>query len=456
MTRDRMVLPWAAAGAAGLLAVSAAVAAGRAGDPMLAYLLVAGVLALPAGLAVAGAVSPAVTICAGLALSVFSGNFGRLGVPIGIDRVLVVTGIAAVLVRELRSEQPRVRVTWLHVCLALVLAYAGLNAVFAGTLGGNEPFFGLLDYLGVIPFALFLVAPAAFPGPAERRLLLGTLVGVGLYLGVTALLETAGPSSLIVPAYIADPSVGIHYGRARGPFVEAAGNGLALYMCGVACAVALAQWRRHRWLPALGLLLCAMGIEFTLTRQVWLGAAAATSVAVLAHPVLRRWIVPLAVLGATVVAAGLAVVPGFSDKADTRFASKRPVWDRLNSDDAALRMIADRPLAGFGWYRFGDASRDYYRLAADRALTTVGRAHNVFLGYAAELGVLAVLAWVACLLAALVGALRRRGPPDLDVWRAGLVAVAVAWLIVANFTPMGYAFVHSVLWLWAGLCWSRT
>jgi O-antigen ligase len=85
----------------------------------------------------------------------------------------------------------------------------------------------------------------------------------------------------------------------------------------------------------------------------------------------------------------------------------------------------------------------------------VGRAHNVFLGYAAELGVLAVLAWIACLLAAVGGGLRRRGPPDLGVWRAGLVAVAVAWLVVANFTPMGYAFVHSVLWLWAGLCWSR-
>jgi putative inorganic carbon (hco3(-)) transporter len=456
MTRDRLLLPWAAAGIAGLLALSAAVTAGRAGDPTLAFVLAVGALALPAGVVVAGAVNPAVTICAGLALSVFSGQFSQLGIPIGIDRVLIVTGLAAVLVRELRAEQPRVRVTWLHVCFALLLAYAGLNAVFAGTLTGDEPFFGLLDYLGVIPFALFLLAPAAFPGPGERRLLLGTLVGVGLYLGITAVLETTGPDALVFPGYIADPTVGIHYGRARGPFVEAAGNGLALFICGVACAMALVQWRRHRWLAALGLVLCAVGIEFTLTRQVWLAAAVATLVAMLVHPVLRRWVVPAAVLGATVVAAGLLLVPGFTGKAESRFASKRPVWDRLNSNDAALRMAADKPLAGFGWYRFGDSSRDYYRLAADRALTAVGRAHNVLLGYAAELGVLAALIWLACLAAAIGRALRRRGPPDLDVWRAGLVAVTVAWLIVANFTPMGYAFVHSALWLWAGLCWSRT
>jgi O-antigen ligase len=338
----------------------------------------------------------------------------------------------------------------------VLLAYAGVNATLTGTLTGNEPFFGLLDYFGVVPFALFLLAPAAFPGPRERRLLLGTLVGVGIYLGITALLETTGPSGLVFPAYIADPTVGIHFGRARGPFVEAAGNGLALFMCGVACALALALWRRHRWIPALGLLLCGLGIEFTLTRQVWLAAGVATIVAMLAHRRLRAWAVPTAVVGAAVAVAALTLVPGLSRKADERVASQRPVWDRLNSDDAALRMIADRPLAGFGWYRFGDASRDFYRLAPDRPLTTVGRPHNVFLGFAAELGVFAVLAWVACLAAALVSALRRRGPPSLDAWRAGLVAVAVAWLIVANFTPMGYAFVHSVLWLWAGLCWSRT
>lgn len=456
MIRDRTILPWAAAAAATLVAVAAALAADRQGDVTLAYLLAAGVLCVPAGLALANAVNPAVTICAGLALSVFSGQFGRLGVPIGIDRVLIVAGVVAVLVHEVRSDRPAIRIGWLHICLALLLAYAGLNAVFAGTLGGNEPFFGLLDYLGVIPIALFVVAPAAFPGPRERRMLMGTLVGVGLYLGVTALLETTGPSALIFPGYIADPSAGIHFGRARGPFLEAAGNGLALLMCGVAAAMALAQWRRRRGLAVAVLLLCVIGIEFTLTRQIWLAAAAATLIAMLAHPVLRRWTLPAGVLAVTVVAAALLLVPGLTGKAGDRFDSERPVWDRLNSNDAALRMIADRPLSGFGWYRFGDASRDYYRLAPDRALTTVGRAHNVFLGVAAELGALAALAWIACLLAALAGALRRRGPPDLDVWRAGLVAVAVGWVVVANFTPMGYAFAHSLLWLWIGICWSRT
>ena len=456
MTSARAPFGLAAAGAAGLLALAcAALLAGR-DAPVAAFAAAAVVLAVPAGLVVARAVAPAATVCAGLALSVFSGQFDQIGLPIGPDRVLLVAGVAAALVREVTAEQRRVRPTWLHAALAGLLAYAGLSAVWSGTLLANEPFFALLDYFGVVPFALFALAPAIFPGPRERAMLAGTLAAVGLYLGVVALLETTGPAALIVPGYIADPSVGIHFGRARGPFVEAAGNGLGLFICGVAAAVALGGRPRCPGLAAAALVLCGLGVIFTLTRQVWLAAALGALAALLTRPVLRRWALPTGVLAVAGVAAVLMVVPGFSGKAQDRFASTRPVWDRLNSNAAALRMAAERPLTGFGFYRFAAESGPYYRLAPDRALTTVGRAHNVFLGQAAELGMLMVLAWLACLGAALARALPRRGPPDLDRWRTGLVAVAVGWLVVANFTPMGYAFAHSALWLWTGLCWSRT
>ena len=52
------------------------------------------------------------------------------------------------------------------------------------------------------------------------------LVAVGAYLGITAFLQEVNLDQLVFPAYITDPSVGIHADRARGPFVEAAANGL--------------------------------------------------------------------------------------------------------------------------------------------------------------------------------------------------------------------------------------
>jgi hypothetical protein len=33
--------------------------------------------------------------------------------------------------------------------------------------------------------------------------------------------------------------------------------------------------------------------------------------------------------------------------------------------------------------------------------------------------------------------------------------VAVNWLVIANFTPLGYAFANHVLWLWAGVVCAR-
>ena len=455
MIRARSTLPWLGAAGAALLAAAVGAAVTQRSGLADGYQVVAALLALGAAGLLVATVEPAVTISAGIALSVFAGQFERLGSPIGLDRLTLVAGILAVLVREFRSDEPRLRTRGVHLVLAAILMVTALSALFTGTLAKKDPFFAYVDYLGVVPFALFWVAPAAFPGPRERRILLTTLVGVGIYLGATAFLETVGPTALVFPRYIMDPSVGIHWGRARGPFVEAAGNGLSLYLCAVAAAVAIPQWRR-KWIPVLALALSVTGVVFCLTRQIWLGAAIGTVVAMLAHHRLRAWLIPAAVVAAIGVLALLAFVPGFQARAHTRLNDRQPVWDRLNSNAATLRMIEERPLTGFGWYSFASRGTPYYRLADDRPLTTVGRPHNVFLSYGAELGMVVLVVWLGALFVAIGGGLRRRGPPDLDYWRTGLLAVGICWLVVASFSPMGYAFDHALLWLWAGLTWSRT
>jgi putative inorganic carbon (hco3(-)) transporter len=453
--RERLASPALPVSGAALLAALAGAAVTTRFGPADGFLAFAVTAACLAGVAIAAVVPPAMMISAGLSLEIFSGEFQHLGSPIGIDRVVLVIGILAAVLRDLRAPQRRLQVWRIHLVLAAIAGYAIVSALFDHQLTVNESFFGLVDYLGLIPFALFFVAPAAFPGPAERRILIGSLTVVGLYLGVTSILEITGPHALVLPPYINNPNIGIHWGRARGPFVEAAGNGLSMFICIVASAIALVQWRRRRWLPALSIAVCAIGIVFTLTRQIWLAAAIATIVTMLLQPRLRRWALPLAAVGAAGILVVLIAVPGFQTRASGRLDDKGPVWDRLNSDAAAVRMVEQRPLTGWGWYSFGKESLPFYRLAADRPVTTVGRVHNIFLGYATELGVLPTLVWMGTLAYVVLTGLRRRGPPDLDHWRVGLVAVSIAWLVVANFTPMGYAFDHSALWLWAGICWGR-
>jgi O-antigen ligase len=114
-------------------------------------------------------------------------------------------------------------------------------------------------------------------------------------------------------------------------------------------------------------------------------------------------------------------------------------------------MTEARPALGFGWGDFGTASIPYYRLAATYPLTSVGDAHNVPLSNASELGLLGMGLWLMILVMGLGGAALKRQPPELEPWRLGLIAVAVAWFIQANFTPLDYAFDNYVVWMWAGL-----
>jgi O-antigen ligase len=336
-----------------------------------------------------------------------------------------------------------------------VSVYALMSALFSETLGNAEARFGLLDQFGFVPFVLFAVAPAVYGDPHRRRILLGTLTAVGAYLAYTSILGKLGPESLVFPDYIVDPSVGIHADRARGPFVAAGGDGLALFECGTA-AVLLAVSSTERWVRGAGIavaVVCALSIELTLTRSIWISSAVGLLVALLATRATRRYLIPVAVAAVVFVFGALAVVPGLQSDANDRVNDDQPIWDRENANAAALRMISERPLVGFGWGTFESENGDYQRLADDHPITRANLdEHNVFLSHAVELGLPAALLWAVALAVAVVGAcMSRRGPPDLHGWRIGLAAIAAQWVIVACFVPLAFAFPNALLWLWAGV-----
>jgi O-antigen ligase len=290
----------------------------------------------------------------------------------------------------------------------------------------------------------------------DRQILLGVLVALGAYLGLTALIETTGPRGLLIPRYIDDPTVGIHFDRARGPFAEAVGNGLVLYACAVASVIAAIEWktptlRRGALLVAS---LCLLGTLLTVTRAVWLGVIVGTIVALLWAHETRRFAIPAVVIGVTGVLLAFAAIPDLQVRADRRQNDQRPLWDRKNSDSAALRMVDARPLLGFGWGKFRTESADYYRQADDYPLTRVRDVHSVYLANAVELGLVGTALWLAALVWAIGAGVLRRGPPDLRPWQIGLLAVAVSYAVAAATTPLSFTLPTLLMWAWAGLCWA--
>ena len=456
---------WAAvAGTAALgLAVVAlaALPAGQADRAATHYLPAVAALATVSMVVLVWRVEPAYTLSAAIVLTPFAGNWPQLGVPgpLSPDRLLFVGGVAAVLLRAPPvADRPKLQISAAHWLLGLAAIYALGSAFFAGTLFQNDPFLKLFDAFGILPFLIFLVAPLAFRTAEQRRVLLATFVVLGAYLGLTVLFETAKLDALVFPKYIVDPNYGIHVNRGRGPFVDAVANGLALYTCAVACAIAVASWRsqRARALAAAIGVLCVVGSFLSLERSVWIGVVLGTGVAMLTTRGLRRYLVPVAVAVTVAIASSLALIPGLSAKVTPRVnQGGAALWDRRNLATAAVNMVEARPLLGFGWGRFTHYSTDYFQQAFDYPLsaTTAGGVHNTPLAYAVELGLIGMTLWALGVVVGVGTALATRGPPDLNRWRVGLLAIVTAYLIVMNSVPPT-AWLNRSLWLVAGVVYS--
>ena len=433
--------------------------AASAGEASSLYPSLAALVAAIALAAVVWFLDPAYTLSAAIFLTPLAGNWEQLGVPgaLSPDRLLFAGAIVAVLLRSPPvADRPRIEFTGTHWLLVLAAVYAIGSAFFAGTLFDRDPALKIIDAFGILPFLVFFVAPLAFRTREQRSVLLATLVALGAYLGLTVLFETLKLDALVYPKYILDETYGIHQSRGRGPFVDAVANGLALYMCAIACAIAVASWRSRgsRLLAVTIGVLCLVGAFLSLERSVWIGAVLGTCVAMLATRGLRRYLPHLVVTIAVAVVASLALIPGLSESVSQRANEQGTIWDRQNLARAAVNMVEARPLLGFGWSRFAADSSDYFEQSADYPLTaTSAGVHNTPLTYAVDLGLIGMTLWIAGVVCGVGGALATRGPPELQPWRVGLLALVTAYLVVLNAVPPT-AWPNRSLWLLAGVVYS--
>jgi O-antigen ligase len=416
------------------------------------------VLVLPAVGYLALAVDPAALLTLAVVLTPFAGNWQQLGIPgiLAPDRLLIAATIVLVVFRAVTGRgDPLPQLRPVHYVLALAVLWAVASALVSHTLFDRASLLKIVEAYGVFPFLIFYLAPIIYTTPRRRQWLLGALVVLGAYLGLTVLFEMAGPHSLVWPKYILDPHYGIHGGRGRGPFADAVANGFGLYVCALASCIAASQWRgKARIAAGLVAVLCFVGTLLTLERSVWTGVAVATVVTLISFARLRRVAFPVIVASAAAVLLALVLIPGLSAKVSTRASDQGPVWDRENLTVAALNMVSARPLLGFGWSRFQATSGPYFRQSQNYPLTATNiDIHNYFLTYAVELGLVGLLIWLTGLLMGGFGALSTRAPPEFAPWRMAFLAVAVCFLLVANSVPPT-VFQNEVFWLWAGVLWS--
>jgi O-antigen ligase len=362
------------------------------------------------------------------------------------DRIAL--GVLVFLV-ALRAMALRETIPFVAGLTLPILGLAGLAVLRALREPFDAPTWSLVASKFLVPLILLHVSMLIFRGDRARRHFEIFVIFALAYLTFTAIAFLVDARSLIFPRFILDESLGIHADRARGPFLQAVANGMALNILGI-LAIVLAQ--KHRKIVLLLWLALPVAVLATMTRAVWIAFAVST-IALgfrLGVPRLRRACVGLALAG---LVAGLGIFLTDNSLANSlreRTGERGSVEARVAVYDAAWSMIQERPLTG--WTSGGLYSELARRMQGYHLRSFY--VHNTYLSLLIEFGVPG-LALYGILFFNLFRLSRTsksadESPPLYALRKAWPILLCV-YLFNAFFVDMAYQFVIGLMFTVAGL-----
>jgi putative inorganic carbon (hco3(-)) transporter len=388
---------------------------------------------------------------AGLVFTMFSGNTGLMGLPLSPDRPLFAF---AILLLILDPNRDRLRWRWFYAIAALLVLWTAFSWFATGSFTDGLKAFALLDRI-IVPLAMFPLGALIFATDHRRELLLRTVALMAIYVGFIGFFEYIRVGALVFPSYIMEnlnPSTDI---RSGGPwlFPEPLGLvcALAIFLSGL--LVRTTATRLWRVVGMLGIFFGFVGSVVCMVRSVWLALIVAGLVVGLIVPRIRRRL-PLMLIAAAIAAAIIVFVfPDFRDVLINRITTERSVYDRQNTNVAALRVIEQFPIFGIGWGEFVHQNVLWVRQADTYPVTTVTiEIHNVFLSRAAETGIPGLLLWLLCFVTGpLLGLLSKPLTASARYWKLAALAAFFIWFIPSLSSPNPYPTPNYLVWLVWGI-----
>lgn len=299
-------------------------------------------------------------------------------------------------------------------------------------------------FFTVIPAGMYVAARVVTITKKDAEFFVSAFLGLGLYLAITAVCEWRGWHFAVFPKYIVDPEQWEFFGRARGPLMQPAGNGVLLGAC---LAAAISRFmnggRAGKTIYGAIAMIMLMGMYATLTRSVWIGAALVVCIFVLLYS--PRWVRVLGLIAATALAGAMFL--GLKDQITNLKRDKQ-----LTAEDAAksvklrpllaivgYEMFKDRPIKGHGLGRYKLKSVPYHANRTWGVPLEQARGyiqHNVVLSILVDTGLLGLslfMGWVSVLTLSAWQLIRQR--TSSKPMRA-IGAMAIALLAVYFFNGM--------------------
>lgn len=390
----------------------------------------------------------------------------RIGpVEMTADRLVLILLTGAYFIhRAVGRTDPKPLTTSDYLTFAFLgwLSLRTFTSDFTATAGdAPAPMWHLIvGYLS--PLWIFWIARQSRIDRRSVRLLHVCLIGFGIYLAATAILEITQQWWAVFPRHIADPEVGLHFGRARGPMVQSIVLGFCLSIC-LFCTWTSRQLvsPRRPWLPVLAMPLLLAGIYFSYTRCVWIGAALGLALIVY---LTFSWRVRTVVLGGAMMVGLLVAVVAWDDLVGfqggrSAGATRDSTAMRGSFAYVSYQMFQDHPIFGCGFGQYAHAKEAYL---ADRSTSLAlehirDQLHHITpLSLLVETGLIGFGLFFAMLAAWGRDAWRLWRVANAPDWiRAhGLLMMAVLLAYFANavFQPVGHMnIVHMMLFFLVGI-----
>jgi O-antigen ligase len=316
------------------------------------------------------------------------------------------------------------------------------------------------------PFLFFYFTRMLFRTSEDARKFLGAMLLTGLVLSGHGIYQYAIFGSI---GNANDQGLDertdtghLEKGRAAGPFVNSVEYGGVVslaFLAGVLLFIhGSSALQRLALMPVVGLL--AIAATLSLTRSVWLGLL----VAILTIAALdRRWrtaILATLVAGSLLGAVAIELLPEDDSRLEDRALSTEPMYIRIVMYRAALAMVADRPVFGYG--------RGESRFVAGRQqyLTSVGTIpadfgnmagppHNVYLYTLLQWGTVGLTLYLTIFYLLLRSGLttRREGGGELRAdFAVVFVAATAMYMVQSMFADVvAFTFFTNVFFIGAGV-----
>lgn len=337
-------------------------------------------------------------------------------------------------------------------------ALAGAGLVGRWFLGGPMPTTGGLRGLG---FAAFLLAAMLSPSwsvePEASRWASGEAMKMGLvYVAAASLLGTPGRVRVLAWSMALAATIPAYYGltnyltgtdllegyrtRWEGSFFDP--NRLAMALV-ISTILLLALRSRLRSPLARLTVLALAGLQIativaTYSRGAVLGLGVGLLTLVLVAPGGRGK--ALVLVTTVALAVGILAPERFWNRTETivSYEEDLSAQGRINAWRTAGNIIERRPLTGIGAAAFTTAWASY---APGDAGSTAYVAHNLILEVAAELGLLALLGFVALVIACMRGAWKvAKADTSATVEARGLLAAISGYLVCQMFAGFMLSF----------------